>query len=67
MAKLIKEAVCFLSIGDLNNLHKILSRMALSLDFLEPEDAVKTCDEVLEYFTGRKSQFTAKISASDTR
>lgn len=50
----------YISIGDLSNLHQTLTRMTLSLDFLNPEDAIKACDEVLVYFTQRKSQFTAK-------
>jgi tetratricopeptide (TPR) repeat protein len=54
----------FVSIGDLNNLHKTLSRLSLSLDSLEPEDSIKTCNEILEYFTHQKSQFTIKAGAS---
>lgn len=57
----------FMSAGDLNNSHKTLSRISLSLDFLEPEDAIKVCNEILEYFTQQKSQLTVKIGTSGVR
>ena len=57
----------FITSGDLNNLHQTLSRMSLSLDFLNSEDAIKACNEILDYFTQRKSQFTAQIKAPGSR
>jgi tetratricopeptide (TPR) repeat protein len=51
----------FVTIGLVEQAYKTLTRMSFSLDFLEPEDAIKACDEALDYFIQRKSHFLDKL------
>ncbi|HWR45496.1 tetratricopeptide repeat protein [Sporomusa sp.] len=51
----------FIDIGSVEQSYKTLTRMSFSLDFLAPEEAIKACDEVLDYFGQRKAQFSDKL------
>ncbi len=51
----------FTSVGNLDRAHKTLSRISLSLNFLDPEDAINACNEVLEFFEQQKAIFNDKL------
>lgn len=51
----------FTTVRNFDKAHKTLSRMSLSLSFLDPEDAIKACNDAIDFFEQQKAIFQDKL------